>query len=127
MFTHVTTKHLLSFQFTTYVTAHQRAEMYKARNATICYNDYDLRKVTFDTVKNNQTSAPSALAVHIAEEKAKQKNSTTEIGNGFTDSPVEPDSHPRKLTTPQFKSNGTLPLIIISEVTEILLSCNWNY
>lgn len=95
--------------------------------------------VTFDTAKTKQTSASSPLAVHIAGEKKEgnkkrgkkkkkeeKKGSLMEIGHGFTDSQVEPDSC--KLATPQFRTSGTLPLIIISEVIEIFLPpCNWNY
>lgn len=54
--------------------------------------------MTFDTAKTKQTSASSALAVHVAVEKKegkkrkkKKKSSTMEIGHGFTDSQVEPD------------------------------------
>lgn len=42
--------------------------MYKARKAMACDSDYDSERtaLTFDTVKDNQTSAPPTLTVHIA-------------------------------------------------------------
>lgn len=88
--------------------------------------------VTFDTAKVIKQVLHLLSCRRLRRRKAKGglggRGSTMEIGHGFTDSQVEPDSHQCKIPTPQFQTCGTLPLIIIAGVTEILLvPYNWNY